>query len=79
MTTCDVEAMHANINTEEVLAFTMADLDAFIFKVKPDWPRNQLILVIRLLLKCNVLQFDDTYFREIEGGAWGILLLACEQ
>ena len=69
--TCDAEAMHPNINTEEGLAFVMVALDAFMFKTKPGWPRKQLLLAIRLLLKCNVFQFDDTYFRQIEGGAMG--------
>ena len=71
ITTSDAEAMYPNINTEEGLAFVMVALDAFIFKTKPGWPRKQLLLAIRLLLKCNVFQFDDTYFRQIEGGAMG--------
>ena len=79
VTTCDAEAMYPNINTEEGLAFIMAALGAFIFKVKPGWPRNQLLLAIRLLLKLNVFQFDDTHFRQIEEMTWRILLLACRQ
>ena len=51
VTTCDTEEMYPNIKTEEGLAFTMVALDTFIFKVKPDWPRNRLLLAIRLLLK----------------------------
>ena len=67
VTTCNLEAMNPNINTEEGLAFIMAALGAFIFKVKLGWPRNQLLLVIIFLLKCNVFQFDETHFRQIEG------------
>ena len=39
--------------------------------MKPDWPRKQLLVAMRLLLKCNVFQFDDAYFRQIEGGSMG--------
>ena len=49
----------------------IAALDSFVFKVKPIWPRRQLILSIMVLLKCNVFQFDDAFFRQIEGGAMG--------
>ena len=61
--TCDAEAMCPNFNTDEGLGLMMAVLDAFIFKVKPGWPRNQLFLAIRLLLKFNVFQFDYACFR----------------
>ena len=37
VTSCDDEAMHPNINTEKGLAFTMAVLDSFTFKVKSSW------------------------------------------
>ena len=63
ITTCDAEEMCPNISTEEGFAFVMAALDSFVFKVKPSWPRRQLLLAIRLLLKCNVFQLDDAYFR----------------
>ena len=59
VTTWDSEAMCPNINTEERMAFAMEALDAFILKLKPNWPRNKLSLAIRLLLTCNVFQFDD--------------------
>ena len=63
VTTCNAEAMCPNMNTEEGLDFAMTALDAFVLKIKLGWPRNQLLLVIRLLLKCNVFQFDDACFR----------------
>ena len=70
--------MRPKINTEEGLAFAMEALDAFIFKVKPGWPRKQLCLATKLLLKCNLFQFDDAYFRQTEGGAMEIILIICE-
>ena len=63
VTTCDIEAMHPNIKTEEGLVFMIVALDAFSLKVNPGWPRNQLVLAIILLLKCNVFQLDDACFR----------------
>ena len=51
VTTCDTEAMCPKISTEKGLSFMIAALDTFIFRVKPGWPRNQLLLAIRLLLK----------------------------
>ena len=60
-----------NIKTEEGLAFLILALDTFLFKVQPNWPRRQLLLAIRLILKCIFFQFDDTYFKRIEGGVIG--------
>ena len=40
VTTCDAELMHPNISTEEGLAFAMAALDSFVFKVNPSWRRR---------------------------------------
>ena len=71
MTTCDAEAIYPNVNTKEGLGFIMVALGNFIYRVKPGWPRNQLLLAIRLPLKCYVFQFDDTCFRQIEGDAMG--------
>ena len=65
VTNCDAETINPNVNTEEGLAFAIAALDSSALKVKPRWPRKQLLLEIRLLLKFNVFQFDDTYFRQI--------------
>ena len=59
VTTCDTEAMHPNVNADEGLAFIMAALDQFILKVKPIWPRKKFLSAIRLLLKCNMFQFED--------------------
>ena len=59
----DEEAMYPNISTDEGLSFAMAALDSFLFKVTPIWTKRYLLLAIRLMLKCNVFQFDDAYFR----------------
>ena len=62
---CDAEAMYSNTKIEEGLAFIIVDLDSFIFKVKLNWPRKQLLLAIRLVLKYNFFQFDDVYFFQV--------------
>ena len=69
ISTCDAEAMYPNVKTEEGLTFLIAARDAHIFKVRLNWPRKQLLLAIKLILKCNVFQFDHTYFRKIGAGA----------
>ena len=61
--------MYPNVKTEEGLTFLIAALNAHVFKVRLIWPRKQILLAIKLLLKCNTFHFDYACFRQKGSGA----------
>ena len=71
ITACDAVAMYPNIHTDQGLALISMALDTFVFKVRPGWPRKQTTLAIKILLKCDVFEFGDTYYKQLQGGAMG--------
>ena len=46
-------------------------LDTCALRVKTQWPMKRLILAIIFMFKCDFFQFDDSQFRQVEGGAMG--------
>ena len=64
-------AIHPNINTEEGLTFLTLALNNLMFKVNHNLPRKETITTIKLLLRFNVFQFEDAYYRRKEGEEMG--------
>ena len=54
---CGTVTTHLNLKTSEGIALIMLLLDSFIFKVKPSYPRNQKLLGIKILIKCDAFKF----------------------
>ena len=62
--------MCQNISIEEGLVFLTLALDTLIFKARPIWPREDVILAIKMLLRFKIFQFGYTYYRKKEGEKW---------
>lgn len=69
--TADTVAIHLKIDEEEGLVFIALAPNTGMHNAKPSWLRKEIMLVIKLLLKFNVFQFGDIFYREKEGGAMG--------
>ena len=51
ITAYDTEVACPNVKTEEGLELLILSLEDFMFKAQDNWPKRQLLLAIRILLK----------------------------
>ena len=74
--TADATSMYTNIDTPHGLQVLKAWFDLHAHELPHKFPTQMVLSAIKLVIECNVFQFDDTYWLQLTGTAMGTSL-AC--
>jgi hypothetical protein len=69
--TCDAVGMYTNIDTDHALTVIATFLDSHPLALALDLPSKALISALDLVMRCNLFQFGDTYWKQLSGTAMG--------
>jgi hypothetical protein len=68
--TADVVSMYTNITTDQALTLICNHIRATAHLI-PDIPVEALCSALRIVMRCNIFSFGDTFWRQISGTAMG--------
>ncbi|KAL7523551.1 hypothetical protein ACHAWF_000566 [Thalassiosira exigua] len=71
MFTMDATAMYTNIETDHGLEIIEKFFELFKDQLPDRFPRELILLALRLIMKNNVFELGTTYFKQLNGTAMG--------